>query len=50
MARMRTAEGVMAIIREQDPKTQVTVHAIRLPDCKWKSPSDVLRTEILGRC
>lgn len=38
MARMRTAEGVMAIIREQDPKTQVTVHAIRRLIASGKVP------------
>ena len=50
MVRMRTASGVMDIIREQDPKTQVTVHAIRRLIASGKVPVTALLLEILGRC
>lgn len=29
LPRMRTAAGVLAIIKEQDPKTEVTLHYLR---------------------
>ncbi len=38
MIRMRTAAGVMDIIREQDPKTQITEYAIRRMIASGKIP------------
>ena len=38
MIRMRTAEGVLAIIKEQDPNTKVTLHYLRSLIKTYKVP------------